>query len=344
VDNSSFKIYNASAGSGKTYTLSSAYLKIILSRPFSFKRILAITFTNKAVNEMKGRILQSLFNFSKVTANEKASPLFLEIMDALELSVPELQKLSELRLKEILHNYAFFDISTIDKFTHRLIRTFARDLKIPQNFEVVLDTDLLLDEAVARILSKAGEDKELTKVLLNFALEKIDDDRSWDIGYDLLKIGKLLFNENNITHLASLKDKDLLSFKVLKEKIIGQLQSLEKELSTMATETLKYIEGSGLEMGDFPYQTLPNHFKKIKDGVLSPSILYKNKLEENLTSGKIVKANVVLPSTEIPIRLLQQYLDLKTLIYKRSFAHNVYRNLKGKGPTINFRIQFHYFQ
>ncbi|WP_396636389.1 UvrD-helicase domain-containing protein [Maribacter sp. R77961] len=327
MDNSSFKIYNASAGSGKTYTLSSAYLKIILSRPFSFKRILAITFTNKAVNEMKGRILQSLFNFSKVTANEKASPLFLEIMDALELSVPELQKLSELRLKEILHNYAFFDISTIDKFTHRLIRTFARDLKIPQNFEVVLDTDLLLDEAVARILSKAGEDKELTKVLLNFALEKIDDDRSWDIGYDLLKIGKLLFNENNITHLASLKDKDLLSFKVLKEKIIGQLQSLEKELSTMATETLKYIEGSGLEMGDFPYQTLPNHFKKIKDGVLSPSILYKNKLEENLISGKIVKANVVLPSIEIPIRLLQQYLDLKTLIYKRSFAHNVYRNL-----------------
>jgi ATP-dependent exoDNAse (exonuclease V) beta subunit len=327
VDSSSFKIYNASAGSGKTYTLSSAYLKIILSRPFSFKRILAITFTNKAVNEMKGRILESLFSFSEVTTGDNAPPLFLEMMQALNLTVPELQKLSELRLKEILHNYAFFDISTIDKFTHRLIRTFARDLKIPQNFEVVLDSDLLLDEAVARILSKAGEDKELTKVLLDFALEKIDDDRSWDIGYDLLKIGTLLFNESNISHLELLKDKDLQSFKVLKEAVIRQLKYLEKKLSAMATETLNYIAQSGLEMEDFPKQTLPDHFKKVKNGIFSPASLYKNKLEENLINGKIVKVNVVLPSAEIPIQLLQRYLGIKELIYQRSFLQNVYRNL-----------------
>ena len=327
MSTSSFKIYNASAGSGKTYTLSRAYLKIIISKPFGFKRILAITFTNKAVNEMKGRILESLFKFSKVTATENASPLFLELMQSLELSASELQTLSQLRLKEILHNYAFFDISTIDKFTHRLIRTFARDLNIPQNFEVVLDTDLLLDEAVARILSKAGEDKELTKVLLNFALEKIDDDRSWDIGYDLFKIGKLLFNENNITHLDSLKNKDLHSFKVLKEKILKQLTGLEQKLTASATTTLTYITESGLEMTDFPRQTLPNHFKKIKDGVFTPIPLYNNKLEEQLVNGKIVKVNVVLPSEEIPIKLLQQYLGIKELIYKRSFLENAYKNL-----------------
>jgi len=104
VSQSSFKIYNASAGSGKTYTLSRAYLKIILSKPFGFRRILAITFTNKAVNEMKGRILESLFEFSTVTSVTKAPPLFIEMMEALDLALPELKKLSQLRLKEILHN------------------------------------------------------------------------------------------------------------------------------------------------------------------------------------------------------------------------------------------------
>lgn len=327
MEDSSFKIYNASAGSGKTYTLSRAYLKIILSRPFSFKRVLALTFTNKAVNEMKGRILDSLFRFSKVTSVNKAPPLFLDIMGELELSVSQLQKLSTLRLKEILHNYAFFDISTIDKFTHRLIRTFARDLKIPQNFEVVLDTDLLLDEAVARILSKAGEDKQLTKVLLDFALEKIDDDRSWDIGYDLLKIGKLLFNENNISHLELLKDKKLPDFKALKEKILLNLKNAEQKAITIATNTLTYISETGLEMTDFPRETLPNHFKKIRDGHFSPAVLYNNKLKENLIAGKILKTTITLPSSEIPAQLLQHYLNLKELIYQRSFLQNAYRNL-----------------
>ena len=178
MQESSFKIYNASAGSGKTYALSKAYLKIVLSSPRSFKRILAITFTNKAVNEMKKRILDSLFAFSKTTAIEEASPLFKDVMKELGMTQESLAELSKKSLRELLHNYAFFDISTIDKFTHRLIRTFAKDLKIPQNFEVVLDTDLLLDEAVSRVIAKAGEDMELTKVLMDFALEKIDDDRS----------------------------------------------------------------------------------------------------------------------------------------------------------------------
>lgn len=146
---------------------------------------------------MKTRILENLFQFSQVTSLEKAPPLFREIMTDLNLTDSSLRNLSKIRLKEILHNYAFFDISTIDKFTHRVIRTFARDLKIPQNFEVVLDVDLLLDEAVSRVIARAGEDMELTKVLMDFALEKIDDDRSWDITYDLTNIGKLLFDENN---------------------------------------------------------------------------------------------------------------------------------------------------
>ena len=170
-----FKIYNASAGSGKTYTLAKEYLKIILSNPKGYKQILAITFTNKAVNEMKHRILDNLHKFSLKSNTEETSSMFDQLAKELQITPLELQQKAKTALKEILHNYAFFDVSTIDKFTHRLIRTFAKDLKLPQNFEVVLDIDLLLDEAVSRLISKAGKEPKLTKVLIDFAFEKIDE-------------------------------------------------------------------------------------------------------------------------------------------------------------------------
>ena len=159
-----YTIYSASAGSGKTSTLVKAYLKIILdtASPLVFREILAITFTNKAVNEMKTRILESLDAFSQTPVPENISHMFLDILEDLGLPEEELRLRAAKKLKELLHNYAYFDVSTIDKFNHRLIRTFARDLKLPQNFEVVLDTDLLLEEAIGRILARAGEERELT--------------------------------------------------------------------------------------------------------------------------------------------------------------------------------------
>ena len=327
MQESPFKIFNASAGSGKTYALTKAYLKLVLVAPNSFKRILAITFTNKAVNEMKHRILNSLHEFSTVNLEIKPPSLFKELLVDLKLTPESLKQLSKLRLKEILHNYAFFDISTIDKFTHRLIRTFARDLKIPQNFEVVLDTDLLLNEAVSRVIGKAGEDKELTKILMAFALEKIDDDKSWDITYDLLKIGKLLFDENNVPHIKLLEGKDIYVFLKLQENLFEKITEKQKRAVNIAKETLNYIESTGLEFTDFPREILPNHFKKVREGVLNPSLLYANKLEENLIEGKIVKANIQLPDLSIPDELLQRYLDIKEDIYSRSLLLNVYKNI-----------------
>lgn len=323
----SFTIYNASAGSGKTYALAKVYLKIVLASPQNFKKILAITFTNKAVNEMKHRILSSLHAFSLTKNADKAGPLFQDILKETSYSAQELTSLSKLRLKQILHNYAFFDISTIDKFTHRLIRTFAKDLKIPQNFEVVLDVDLLLQEAVERVIGKAGEDAEFTKVLLDFALEKIDDDRSWDISYDLLKIGKLLFDENNTSHLKNLKEKEISEFLKLQHQLKWKIKALEAKAAEKAMEALETIVLQGLDYKDFPRETLPNHFKKIKDGNFTPTQLYNNKLEENLLEGKLLKAGVEPPSLDLTAQLLDYYQDIKKLLYKRSQFSNINRNI-----------------
>ncbi|WP_299325909.1 exodeoxyribonuclease V subunit beta [uncultured Maribacter sp.] len=327
MSSNSFTIYNASAGSGKTYALAKVYLKIILASPQNFRKILAITFTNKAVNEMKHRILNSLFEFSKITSTEDANPLFNDILKETNYTFEELPALSKLRLKQILHNYAFFDISTIDKFTHRLIRTFAKDLKIPQNFEVVLDVDLLLQEAVERVISKAGEDPEFTKVLLDFAIEKIEDDRSWDIGFDLLKIGKLIFDENNAEHLKHLQEIELGDFLKLQAHLKKETKTLEKKIVELATAALDVITSSGLDLKDFPRETLPNHFKKIVAGNFTPTQLYNNKLEDNLIEGKIVKATIKNAPAELASQLLHHYQAIKQLIYKRGLYANINRNI-----------------
>ncbi|WP_424003472.1 UvrD-helicase domain-containing protein [Maribacter sp. IgM3_T14_3] len=327
MSSNSFTIYNASAGSGKTYALAKVYLKIILDSPQNFRKILAITFTNKAVNEMKHRILNSLFEFSKTTSIEDAAPLFIDIISETRYTFEELPALSKLRLKQILHNYAFFDISTIDKFTHRLIRTFAKDLKIPQNFEVVLDVDLLLQEAVERVISKAGEDPEFTKILLDFALEKIEDDRSWDIAFDLLKIGKLIFDENNAEHLKHLKDIELGDFLKLQNHLKKQTTSLEKEIIELATTALNVMTATGLDFKDFPRETLPNHFKKIVAGTFVPTQIYNNKLEENLIDGKILKATIKDAPADLAPQLLHYYQGIKKLIYRRGLFANINRNI-----------------
>ena len=265
MDNHPYKIYSASAGSGKTYTLAKEYLKIILSdnRTKIFTQILAITFTNKAVNEMKQRILENLSDFGKGISTD----LFQDLTIELNLTAEELQNRAKKAHKNILHNYAFFDISTIDKFTHRLIRTFAKDLKIPQNFEVLLDTDLLRMEAVNRLLSKAGRDKLLTNTLLDFTLEKIDDDKSWDIDFDLDEIAKLLFNENHLESIQKIQKKGIPDFIILKKNVKSKIAEIEKDtlVTLVDNDTIK-IDVNSQTRGDLLSQFATY---KIKESVFT---------------------------------------------------------------------------
>ncbi len=321
----SFKIYNASAGSGKTYTLTKEYLKIILSSSRSYQRILAITFTNKAVNEMKERILGSLFDFSRNTTTS----MFLEISKELKLDADTLQTRATTTLKEILHNYAFFDISTIDKFTHRLIRTFAKDLKLPQNFEVVLDRDLLLDEAVSRLINKAGRDRQLTKVLVDFALEKIDDDKSWDIAIDLNKVGKLIFNETDEQHLKKFETKSVDAFLSFQNTIQKKLSTLEKTITSAATEALRTMDENGLEHSDFKSSWFPKFLLKIKnrDFTMDFKAGWKQNFDsEPLYAGKCDGAKKAILDS-LHHHFSQHFNTIKNSAYSYQFLKNVYKNI-----------------
>ncbi len=324
-----YKIYNASAGSGKTYTLAKEYLKIILSSDFNknYRSILAITFTNKAVNEMKQRILGSLFTFGKTSGNEEVPPMLLDISQELEVDVATLRQRSKQVLKEILHNYAFFDVSTIDKFTHRLIRTFAKDLKLPQNFDVVMDTNLLLDEAIARLINRAGSNAQLTKVLIDFALEKIDDDKSWDIAFDLQKIGKLIFNENHAEHLNKLETKRIDDFLVLKKDLIRQISELELKIIDGAKDILAIIQDNGLEFNNFKSGYFPKFMVKIASGDLKIDFVagWKQKFDSDPLYAKSCPQDI----KSILDGLHPRFIDLFNQIKDNHLALSLFKNVYG---------------
>ncbi|SHG28848.1 ATP-dependent exoDNAse (exonuclease V) beta subunit (contains helicase and exonuclease domains) [Salegentibacter echinorum] len=263
-----FTIYNASAGSGKTFTLVKEYLLLLFEskRPDAFKNILAITFTNKAVAEMKTRIIESLKAFTAEETNKGNNPLFQAILEETNLSEAELKTKAAKILKSIIHNYAGFEVSTIDGFTHRVLRTFAKDLGLPVNFEIALNTHQILLEAVERLVSKAGTEKELTKILVAFALSKTDEDKSWDITKDLFEISRLLVGENNQEALKKLENKTTADFQKFKKQVNEEIDKTQDLIEEMVTQFFDLLQNHNLDEKDFTRGSVPKHFKKLQEG------------------------------------------------------------------------------
>jgi ATP-dependent exoDNAse (exonuclease V) beta subunit len=327
-----FTIYNASAGSGKTYTLVKDYLSLLFQSKsrLTFRNILALTFTNKAVGEMKTRIIDMLKAFSEEKIIDAPNDMFKGLSNELNITPKDLHYKSKVLLETIVHNYAAFDISTIDKFNHKLIRTFAFDLKLPVNFEVELDTASILSKAVDKLIDKAGSDDELTKVLVDFAIEKTDDDKSWDISYDFNAIAQLLVKENDLSYLNELKDKSLDDFKALKGNLQKQNKAIESQIVNLADMTLSLIETNGLDIGDFSRKTLPNHF--IKASSLNFSGLYDNKLQENLSNNTSIYNKSLDEGKKLIIdgllsEIETNYITVKTLVFTTKFLKNALKNI-----------------
>lgn len=327
----SFTIYNASAGSGKTFTLVKEYLKILFSssNQYLFKNILAITFTNKAVAEMKDRIIETLKQFSETSILEHPNSMFESICEELEIEPKTLHSKTKKLLNTIIHNYAAFDISTIDGFTHKLIRTFAHDLKLPLNFEVELDQETLLNEAVDSLINKAGTDEALTNILVDFAIEKADDDKSWDLAFDFNKIAKLLVNENDIPFIEKLKDKSLDDFKVLKAQIKKEILIQEKCIVENSQSILTLIEEAGLEFNDFSGSYLPKHFKKLADKIFE--INFGSKWQEDLETKTLYPKRVTNEIASIVEQIQPQiaaaFNTTKQIVFHLKFLQAFYKNI-----------------
>ncbi|MEY4433344.1 MAG: hypothetical protein RLZZ44_1478 [Bacteroidota bacterium] len=322
----SFSIYDASAGSGKTYALVKEYLKIILTSPKNdaYRNILAITFTNKAVYEMKSRIVGGLSDFVSDTPSPKSQNLMQDISVDTGLSIAQIKTKSQQIIKHLIHNYAAFDISTIDKFTHKVIRAFAHDLNLPMTFEVSLDTENVLIEAVDAIIAQAGEDEILTHLLVDFTMEKTDDDKSWDISREILEIGKLVLNENNRNEVTHFQDKSITEFLEIKKKLAAVCEDLEKETILLGNQAAAVIEQNGIDLKSFSRGTFPNHIASIQKGKFNP----KNKMFHEAEDIAINKSATDRPLIEaitpdLLAILSQVYLLFEKIHFYKAFLKNI---------------------
>lgn len=221
-----FVVFKSSAGSGKTYTLVKEYLKLVISNPERYSKILAITFTNKAANEMKERIVRSLKELSSFYTeqpDDKIISLMTTLEEELGFDARKISSRATVALSLILHNYSRFAVSTIDSFVHKLVRVFSRDLGLPAAFDVELETEKLIAKTVDLLISKAGVDKDLTKILISFISSKMEDEKNWNIKKELKDFTQNIIEERTyeaLKNISKLSPSDFLeiSHKLLKIK------------------------------------------------------------------------------------------------------------------------------
>ncbi|MEK9613981.1 MAG: UvrD-helicase domain-containing protein, partial [Flavobacteriaceae bacterium] len=304
MNQTTFHIINAAAGSGKTYTLVLKYLELLLSsnsqRPY--RKLLALTFTNKAVNEMKERILAALFDLSQ----SKPEDIHIQksLCKQLEMNPEQLRSVAHQMLKKILLEYGSFDVITLDKFTHRIVRTFSKELKLPIGFEVLLDPSEILNETIESILDELGKDPFLSDLLLNQSLDKVKKGLSWDVQKELDEFAKLLLNENDRKPLAEIQSKDKNQHK----KDEQQLKKTQKEILESISEKVNQIKHllykNGIDSKEI--KNLHNHLAFLTNEDFKKA--YKNQLESSLKGEKPIYNKSLDENKKIIIDQIQQEL------------------------------------
>jgi ATP-dependent exoDNAse (exonuclease V) beta subunit len=266
----SFQVYRSSAGSGKTTTLVLEYLKLILrsDQKNQFKHVLAITFTNKAANEMKERIFETL-----EILGDPHKPLdSIQFMsDALckHLQIGEdvLRERAQKTLLNILHNYADISVSTIDSFTSSVVRSFAFDLKIPFQFQIELNQKKLLNEAVDRYMHTACDEEKESKVLIEYIRERIFEKGKVQIRKDLEDASKLLLNDSEAWRFNELQNMEMQTYLEIIEKLSTHKRKAENQIDFCAEAIVLLIEERGYDSSAFHggkngLISLPNKLKK----------------------------------------------------------------------------------
>ncbi|WP_304296633.1 exodeoxyribonuclease V subunit beta [Porphyromonas gulae] len=243
------RIYTASAGSGKTHTLTGEYLRLALRTRGAFRYIQAVTFTNKATAEMKERILEELYSL----AMGGSSPFTETMMQELALTSEQLQIRAQEVLTEILNDYSSLRVKTIDSFFQEVMRAFSHELGLPGGFRIEMEQKTVLEQAVVRLLHSLGE-KDTSDVenwIRRLAEELIEEGRGHNIRREMISLGDELFKEQ----LLLLSEEGKLPTKAAIHRYQTEMNKLveafqERRLS-IARRAEEIVSAAGISFYDF---------------------------------------------------------------------------------------------
>jgi len=328
-----FVVYKSSAGSGKTHTLVKEYLKLVISNPENFRNILAITFTNKAANEMKARILDYLGNLRRYPFNVRSGlmdDLIGSLINELNLTENQISERADKSLSLILHNYSGFAVSTIDSFVHKLVRSFAYDLHLPLNFDVELDTNKLISKSIDLLISKVGSDEKLTKILVQFISTKMDDEKSWNIENELAAFAKRLLDEDSLTAIRKLEDLDVEDFVRVNGKLTEIIKKFENSLRQKGTQAIQLIEKKQINIDSF-FQAkngIGRYFKRLAEGrwdKITPNSYVNATISDNKWTASKCPAPVSAAIQSIANDLRDIFYQIQDIIEHDLASYNICR-------------------
>ncbi len=260
------KILNASAGSGKTYQLAYKYVRDVIERPESYSAILAVTFTNKATEEMKTRILKEI----NTLASGQQSSYTALLRRETGLEEQEIRRRAHTARTRILHNYSRFTVLTIDRFFQRILRAFIKELGIDLNYNIELETASILTKSADALVEEITSNAELQRWLADFVQERIDDGAKWDIRDGILALGDELFKERNRDALAVAGDKETL-VRLVNESAARSAASKQR-FQALGKQAIERMNQAGVAPENFKggRNSFAQIFRKVAEGEIVP--------------------------------------------------------------------------
>ena len=277
-----FKVFQASAGAGKTFTLIKEYLKLCLKNEVAvanFKHILAITFTNAAANEMKAKIVKTL---CEIIDSTELDPKSMEaiLMEELEISDEELKRNAQRLMTCIMHDYSSFCVSTIDAFVQKLSRSFAHDLGLPNKYTVSIDTEEVADTITENLgLRISDKDDFLTRLLIDFSNNQFDNQRSTAIESQLSEFIAKLMTEKAYQKDENNNIKNPVQYKQTLDFLNGKIQGFEQGLKPFLNDFETIEKRYGLRDELYSYakrctsSRAPDSIQWLTNAVASPKRL-----------------------------------------------------------------------
>lgn len=279
-------IYKASAGSGKTFTLSVEYIKLLIKDPQSYRSTLAVTFTNKATEEMKLRILSQLYGIWKLLPDSKS--YIDKIKEDLDVTEEYMSERAGIALHNIVHNYSYFRIETIDSFFQSVLRNLARELDLTANLRIELNDYQIERNAVDELINSLDENSELLTWIMEYIRENMDDDKDWNVIGNIKRFGENIFREYYKTNSKKLNERLLEEgfFKQYTTKLRQMRNEAEVEMQNEAAQFFDALNHNGIEINDLNNgkNGPAGYFIKIKKGIYNNTIVTK-RLQKVLDEG-----------------------------------------------------------
>lgn len=289
-------VYRASAGSGKTFTLAVEYISLLVKDPENYQHILAVTFTNKATQEMKMRILSQLYGIAN--SLQSSQQYFNKVKEKTNMPDAVIRNNARAALTLLIHRYNNFRILTIDAFFQQVLRNLAHELGQTANLRVDLNNEEITEKAVDQMIESLEKGQPVLQWISTYINNSIEDDNGWNIIGKIKTFGTNIFKDFYKAHEANLKEQlsNADDFKVYETTLRKRRNDIRKTFNSKARSILNEIKNANL---DIPSNYRSGLYKYLTDSAIAPltnkplkaGVLKATESPQNWTSSKCAKAD-----------------------------------------------------